>query len=174
MTPWDEPLEYSEDEFDEPAPYQPEPDALTQAVGGRWYATRYELEQCRATFDGSTLRGEPERFDRYYVHSSVGPLLIDILIGDRDTQAHQAAKKHVEFKRRWCEDHERRYLVLTEDEASDVQAVRALLSPSVDEERTETKAKREAKRESARELIETPAQTRQRKRSGVQRPKAAA
>lgn len=158
MTPWDEPIA-PEDEpevMDEPSPYRPDPDPVTRGLGAEWYAIRYTVDECRAVYEGSAILAPSERFDRFYPHSTVGPVLVDILVGDRDAQGAQAVKKHVEFKRDWCEKHDRRYLVLSEEQADDPMQVRALLEDA----------------EPAATAAEPAASRRAQRRGQVQRPKA--
>jgi hypothetical protein len=165
MRVWDEPLDYTDDdELDEQPAYQPPPDALSMGVGGTWYATRYTLEECQQTYPGSALKAPAEWFDRYYVHSGVGALLVDILVGDGDQRDAQARRKHVAFKQRWCRENDRRYLVLTEDDAENPDRVRALLQGDQNAETSNAPSRSEApqRKPTARQ------------RGKVQRPKAAA
>lgn len=158
MSPWDEPIDPADDDQEYEAPrYRPEADGLTQALGATWYATRYEVEECRQTFPNSVIVGTPERFDRCYVQTSVGPVLVDLLVGDGDQIDAQARRKHVAFKRRWCAENGRRYLVLSEQDVEDPARIVELLADAPAAE------------------LETPAPKRQRpaKRGAIQRPKAA-
>lgn len=147
---------------DDTAPRQvQELDAISAAVGTGAYVHRYQLGDCIQRFAG-TVTHFPEHFDRYYFAADSGPLLVDVLIGDQDQWETQAASKHVEFKRAWCAENDRRYLVLNEDQADDVNQVRALLAQLDAGEPAEPRVSRPA-----------PAGG-QRKRGQVQRPKATA
>lgn len=122
MSPWEEPYEPDDEQ---PAP-RPPADEISRALGAAWYAQNHTIPECRRTFPGSAIVAHPETFDRFYLRSEYGPILVDILVGDRTTHEIQAARKRVEFKRDWCEQHGCRYLVLTEDDLS-VGKIHALL-----------------------------------------------
>lgn len=158
MSPWTEPYEPDDDDVPRPAPVA---DEISLGVGGDWYVSRYTLEECRREFPGSSLVAHPEHFDRFYARSAVGPLLVDILVGDSTENGAAAGRKRVAFKREWCTAHDRRYLVLTEDDVS-VAKIRAMLAdaPALD---PAAAAEPDADR--------APAPQR---RGGIQRPKATA
>lgn len=155
MSPWEEP--YEPDDEDEPMYHSP-PDEITVAVGGSWYATGYTLDECRRTYPGSAIVAHPERFDRFYMRSTVGPILVDLLLGDSDQIDAQRARKNVPFKTAWCAQNGWRYLALAEADLT-VDRIRALLS---DGPLAEESPKPQA------------AKARPARRGGIQRPKAAA
>lgn len=115
---------------DDDAPRRPPepPDGLTLAAGTHWYATRWVVNECRLRIGASTTTGFPERFDRFYPQAKGGPLLVDILTGDRSMRAEQERAKHVQFKRAWCAEHGHRYLVVTEDDMVDEARLRELVA----------------------------------------------
>jgi hypothetical protein len=154
--------EYPDDPGEQPPRQPQELDAISQAVGSGAYVYRYQLQECVERFAGTVAR-YPETFDRYYFAAEGGPLLVDILLGDQDQRPAQEASKHVEFKRAWCAEHDRRYLVLSEDDADDIARVRALLAQR-DQPVGEDPGPR----------VSRPASSGQRKRGAIQRPKAAA
>lgn len=156
---WDEPYEPDDDDT---ARRRAAPDPLSDGVGAVGYIDRYVLDACREQFPESRVVRHPERFDRFYFASSVGPLLIDILIGDSDQMATQRERKHVAFKAAWCREHERQYLVLSEGEADDAAQVRALLARLADEETGPEPEINPATKQPSR------------RRGGIERPKAAA
>jgi hypothetical protein len=155
MSPWEEP--YEPDDDDETPVYQTPPDEISQGVDGSWYATDYTLDECRPVYPGSAIVAYPERFDRFYMRSSVGPLLIDVLAGDGDQMEAQRARKHVAFKEQWCAEHGRRYLALEEADLS-ADKIRALLAGTPDPVPAVAPAKAAKPRRSG----------------GIQRPKATA
>lgn len=153
--------EYPDDPSEQPPRPPQDLDAISQAVGTGAYVYRFQLQDCVERFAGTVAR-YPETFDRYYFAADGGPLLVDILVGDQDQRPAQETSKHVEFKRAWCTEHDRRYLVLTEDDADDITRVRALLA-ELDQPAGEGRGPRVSR-----------AATGQRKRGGIQRPKATA
>lgn len=168
----DRPLREDEypDENEAPPRQVRELDPISAGVGSGAYVYRHTERECVERYAGGVGRF-PEVFDRFYFDAPGGPVLVDVLMGDRENHDLEAQRKHVAFKRAWCEEHERRYLALTEDEAADANAVRALLAPGGEETAAE------------RETRERPSQSRpqpsrssspRRKRGAVQRPKAAA
>lgn len=157
MSPWDEPLDDTTEADDDAPRYRPDPDAVTVGVNGVWYVARHIEQACRETFPNSVILGDPMRFDRLYPATGErGPVLVDILVGDGDQAKVQAARKHVAFKREWCERHDRLYLALTEEDAQNPARVSALLAG-----------------ESAQTApVSTPAKRTPRARGQMQRPKA--
>lgn len=150
--------EYPEDEYETPR-QSVEVDDISRAVGSGAYVYRYELQECVEQFDGSPVKRFPERFDRYYFDTPHGPLLIDVLQDGTPEQLEgERARKRVAFKTAWCAEHDRRYLVVPESDAT-VDAVRALLNRQPDS-MTEQRPARSP----------SPAS----RRGKVQRPKAAA
>lgn len=153
------------EDLDDDAPVRPPepPDALTQATGAGWYATRWTVNECRQGRAGSTTTGFPERFDRFYPHAAGGPLLVDVLVGDQDMRSEQRRSKHVAFKLDWCAENGRRYLALSEGDSIDVERCRALIAalsePTVPDAQPEPAKRQPASRPS---------------RGGVHRPKTAA
>jgi hypothetical protein len=134
---WDEPDDLEDADADFPAVRYEDP--LSEALGAVGYIDRYVVDECRETFPESRVIRFPERFDRFYFMSNIGPVLVDILVGDLDGQESQRTRKHVRFKAEWCAAHDRRYVVLTEDEAADVAKAHVrLAAPVVVEEREAT------------------------------------
>lgn len=156
MSPWEEPYEPDDDD-DAPVRTTP-PDEISLGVGGDWYASDYTLDECKRAYPGSAIVGYPERFDRFYPRSSVGPLLIDVLVGDGDRMDAQRARKNVAFKERWCAEQDRRYLAIEEADVS-ADKIRSLLATAPAPEPV-----------LAPKAPKAPAA----KRGGIQRPKAAA
>lgn len=153
---------------DNEAPLRPPepPDALTQAAGTTWYATRWTLKECRQSRPDSTTSGYPQRFDRYYPTAAGGGLFVDILAGDRGERGAQERSKHVAFKRAWCKEHDWRYLAIGEDDAADASRARDLIS-ALDRER-------ESEPASAAPDADANLTAPRPRRGGVQRPKAVA
>lgn len=112
-----------EDELHDEARYVAPVDPVDDALGAQGRLERAHLPDCRESFNGGQFWRDPEVFDRQYWQP---PVLVDIL-DDFDQAALEADRqaKHVDFKTRWCREHDRAYLVLTVSEAQDPELVRA-------------------------------------------------
>lgn len=125
-TAYEESLPVEDD--DEIPAERPEPDAVSQAVGALGYVHRYVLADCVETFEHSAIRRPPERFDRFYFDPE--RVLVDIVadgLGE-EQERQERARKHVDFKTRWCKQHGWRYVVVSESDAENVGLIRELVA----------------------------------------------
>lgn len=156
----DRELRDDEQADEDPEPYRPDPDPISEAVRQHAYVQRYTLAECCERFDGTPVARFPETFDRYYFGEP--RVLVDVLAdGDDGQLASERARKRCAFKESWCAEHGWTYLALAESDAGSPTRIRELLAggPAVSREV-----------ETAAESLPKTA----RKRGSVQRPKATA
>jgi hypothetical protein len=128
-----------EDDEDEVGYYDDDGDAIDAAVRGEGYIANFVIDQCVEEFEGGFFR-EPESFDRFYYlpqteppYEGPAPVLIDVLqADDPQTREAEAERKHVEFKRRWCKEHDLRYATVVADEAITREAVLRTLAEQIE------------------------------------------
>jgi hypothetical protein len=128
---------YDDDPDPQDSTYRDTGDPISQAVGSPGYMSAHVVGECfQGLGDGSQT--EPEEFDRYYfppqVENYVGPapVLIDMIeAGDPAEEQQQRLDKHIDFKTRWCREHNVNYVVLsdTEDMMLSPEQLRARLTP---------------------------------------------
>jgi hypothetical protein len=158
-----------EDARDE-ALYSEPRDPVSAVLGSDVYIANATVDGCVETFAGG-LEREPERFDRFYFEPE--PVLIDVLEA-RSEQELEAERqdKHVAFKTAWCRDHDRRYVVLTAEQADDVALARSVLGGETEKPKAERPRRKPRRRAVARRRARARCASRRRRAAARRRARA--